>query len=415
MAPFQTQHLFVLVGTNPLPNYVAAKLLLAPAISSAPQHKPHLYLVHTKRTDPVADRLAKLFPDVVTKVPVDENNAADIYKAITPHVHSGSIGVNYTGGTKAMAVHTYQALRKLRKDDVICSYLDARTLSIQIDHPPNPSTCISIELAETVRLETLLQMHGHALHPDYAPPLEKPLQLGVARVMLDINREDWRTWCDKDALRPASGADIKKENKLRPVKLPTAWPDLAAQWPGCASVGDLAVKWKRSPREVAKWLDGGWLEDYTLAAVQAVAPSCHVHYSAANVWICAVSNEGHPTPALREFELDVAAIRGYQLFVLSCTTDSSKGRLKLKLFEAYARARQIGGDEARAALVCYAPKDEPDKKGNDPKRSPQTIQREIEDEWDARGLVRVFGEEHMPNLGEHLREWFQTQANRGGK
>ncbi|MGQ9828688.1 MAG: hypothetical protein ACUVSW_12580 [Roseiflexus sp.] len=49
LSNFQTQNLFLLVGTNLLPNYVTAKLLLKP--------DGRLYLVHTKETDEIADRL----------------------------------------------------------------------------------------------------------------------------------------------------------------------------------------------------------------------------------------------------------------------------------------------------------------------------------------------------------------------
>ena len=44
-------------------------------------------------------------------------------------------------------------------------------------------------------------------------------------------------------------------------------------------------------------------------------------------------------------------MRGYQLFGISCTTSASHKELKQKLFEAYIRAKQLGGDESRVALV----------------------------------------------------------------
>ena len=46
---FRTKHLFLLMGTNPLPNYVAAKLLLAP--------DGCIYFVHTDETDKITDKL----------------------------------------------------------------------------------------------------------------------------------------------------------------------------------------------------------------------------------------------------------------------------------------------------------------------------------------------------------------------
>jgi hypothetical protein len=66
---------------------------------------------------------------------------------------------------------------------------------------------------------------------------------------------------------------------------------------------------------------------------------------------------------------------------------------KLKLFEAYRRAKQIGGDEARVALVCCYEKPEEIKKGfmssiNDPK-------------------VNVFGCAELTKLSENLEKWIQ--------
>ncbi|MEO6063761.1 MAG: hypothetical protein ABIQ99_17655, partial [Thermoflexales bacterium] len=59
---------------------------------------------------------------------------------------------------------------------------------------------------------------------------------------------------------------------------------------------------------------------------------------------------GHETT----FEFDVAALRGYRLYAFSCTVDAKDKPTKMKLFEAYQRARQLGGEEARVALVCYS-------------------------------------------------------------
>lgn len=41
---------------------------------------------------------------------------------------------------------------------------------------------------------------------------------------------------------------------------------------------------------------------------------------------------------------------------ISCTTDSKHSLCKQKLFEAHLRAKQLGGDEARVALVSRCTK-----------------------------------------------------------
>ena len=70
------------------------------------------------------------------------------------------------------------------------------------------------------------------------------------------------------------------------------------------------------------------------------------------------------------------------------------------MFEAYIRARQLGGDEAKVAVVCFASK-------NNKNGSPDIIRKEIEEEWDVeKGMFRIFGVEDLPDLPAHLKEWF---------
>ena len=110
-------------------------------------------------------------------------------------------------------------------------------------------------------------------------------------------------------------------------------------------------------------------------------------------------------------ELDVATVSGYQLFVLSCIATEGmenmkvndrdepragdRGEAKRHLFEAYSRARQVGGDEARVALVsCVA--------------NPDTLKAEVVHEWDAEGKIEVFGRTHLRDLSTYLAKWFRS-------
>lgn len=99
----------------------------------------------------------------------------------------------------------------------------------------------------------------------------------------------------------------------------------------------------------------------------------------------------------RQFEFDIAAMRGHQLFAISCTTDSSKPLRKAKLIEAFVRARQLGGDEARVALVCaYG--------------DPAALEAEIAEDWFTVGRVRVFGRPDLTQLAEKLTRWFNREG-----
>ena len=85
-------------------------------------------------------------------------------------------------------------------------------------------------------------------------------------------------------------------------------------------------------KHLCKWLDGEWLEHYVLQQVKNISSSYSISDSRMSFHIPDNTNND-------KFEFDVAFMRNYQLFALSCTTDTEPGLCKLKLFEAYRRAR----------------------------------------------------------------------------
>jgi hypothetical protein len=155
--------------------------------------------------------------------------------------------------------------------------------------------------------------------------------------------------------------------------------------PKFAQSGD-KEKDRKSARRFCEWLGGKWLEDHTLDEIKRLSKPLSIHQSAQNV----ETKEVH-------FDVDVVALRGYQLFAFSCSTDDSKPLLKQKLFEAYVRARQLGGDEARIALVCCY-------------KRPEVIEQEIRYGVDPEGRIRIFGQPQLTNLGAHLADWIQEQS-----
>jgi hypothetical protein len=139
------------------------------------------------------------------------------------------------------------------------------------------------------------------------------------------------------------------------------------------------------------WFEGGWLEHIVLSRLKALQDSLHLHSVRRNVY-CSVDTEREQV-----FELDVVALRGYQLFVFSCGRGWSHKNLKLKLFEADMRARQLGGDQACVALVCC----------ND---DPKLLEKEVRTTMDAGERIKVFGREHLVNLGDELSAWITKQS-----
>lgn len=102
---------------------------------------------------------------------------------------------------------------------------------------------------------------------------------------------------------------------------------------------------------VVNLFDEKWLEDYVFSCLQAIAQDCGIHEIKKNTKIKRLEHTGNSS----RFEYDVTAMSGYRLIAFSSSITSNIKVAKLKLFEAYLRAKQIGGDEARFALVCGYP------------------------------------------------------------
>ena len=99
----------------------------------------------------------------------------------------------------------------------------------------------------------------------------------------------------------------------------------------------------------------------------------------------------------RKFEIDVGFVYHHRLFVISCTTIPNLKECKQKLFEVAHRARQLGGDLARSAIVSFL--DGADENG----QFVDQAQQDVEGLWDAPNKPKVFGL-------RDVREWFGSNG-----
>jgi hypothetical protein len=424
-----SEHLFLLVGSNPLPNAVAGKLLAAP--------RGTITLLHSGSSFHVAQRLQRWLcqqgfanPRLKEVKEFDPFSITQNVEAELQTIKASSVGLNYTGGTKAMSVYAYRATEqwtKKTKAQAVFSYLDARTLALVIEHKvfgrEDQIRKEPVGRVVTISLKELLEMHGWRLQQ---PPTTKPILPLSAKTLAVANADAeaanaWMTWkrtvLNLLCRREGNPNKWNSPSALRACRLslPTATQltDVAEslrselkQGTGDLGVGDATIACAyREPEDFCKWLDGLWLESALLSALQDCAGKNGLHDVSMNLE--PVSGEDKVTG----FEFDVAAMRGYQLFAFSCSTDTEnvqggKDRLKKKLFEAAIRARQLGGDEACVALVCCS--DDPDK-----------LQRETRHIFDGNSdqavrkgheRVKVFGQRHLGDLATRLSQWIQSQS-----
>lgn len=409
---YRPDHLLLLVGANPLPNLVSALLLAKPQVEGRGAHTK-IWLLHSDGQDgePSTIKAAQALEGVLRRKlpnpqdirlhPIPSSSRAGIEKAIISISDqlTGKVGLNYTGGTKPMAVHTYRTLERClgKHTRLVCSYLDPRRLALRFDYVEGlDREIVSILSDPTLRqvidvsLDDLAALHGYlpTTGEVWADPRSTPYLLDLIQAIAHVHSsidgfEAWRCWL---ATNPFTDLpSVVKYPDLAPV---CAAFDLLCGGVGLAQAEQVACKIKNNPtatlENCRKWFIGIWLEEYTLSAIQS-----------SNIKPCGRGKKYKPSRIAADFDLDVAALFGYQLFAMSCIATRERAKAKEHLFEIYVRARQLGGDEARIALVCCVD-------------DPSSLRDELERTWDAEGKLTVFGRNDLMSLPMGLDLWFRT-------
>ncbi|HZQ07106.1 MAG TPA: hypothetical protein VFD70_11040 [Anaerolineae bacterium] len=399
LEPYRTDNLILLIGTNPLPNYVAARLLCAP--------RGKIHLVCSSGTASIAERLEKKLAldglHFERRPVLSESRPQEIFSAIREMVMRmhGTVGLHYTGGTKAMSVHAYRAVKEVHSD-AVCSYLDAHDLKMVIDRGMGDGRDDEIPVGKAVTLTVREIARLHKI--EFEKSRDRPLLLDVARALQKDfeSGKQWLSWVEQNLMTLQNKRKPKPANELRTKPMPSGeFPELGQTFmnlgaPVDATLEDWAIATCEFPnssdglKEFVGWLAGGyWLESIALDALLQIKESCELDD-------CGMGYVAEQS----KFEFDVAATRGYQLFAFSCTTEDKDAMCKQKLFEGFERAKQMGGDEARTALVCY---------NRDPVNLLNKFKRE---NFFAEGTVRVFGANHMQDLPRYLAEWINNHKRR---
>ncbi|MEG4801787.1 DUF1887 family CARF protein [Microcoleus sp. ARI1-B5] len=415
----QVEHLFLLIGENPLPNYVAAKTLLKEG------GKP--YLVYTEYTSEAYKRLKEVLglrEEEKVELWNNESNAFEIQKAIKDKVQElqkqypdkKRFGLNYTGGTKAMAVHAYQAFLDLNlSPEPVFSYLDSRSLQMMFDRKNDRPIPLEVPKEKLeITGETLFSLH-RLYWKQGKKPINQPKLIQAATTIVNLYMDDhqrgsfdnaWLKWCE-NVLTPKTQKqnqygkyiDWKDEEYLKKIiELDlTAAPEVIKNILMehlRASSDKLSLQTAKQHGQfdkfshVCEWLSCGWLEHYVLDQIQQISVNPPIDRSAMSFNII-----DQPDDNWEKFQFDVAFMRSYQLFAISCTTSRSTERCKEKLFEAYIRAKQLGGSEARVALVCFH---------KNPENIIKTFKSLIEDP-----KIAVFGHKHLKKLSKAITNWLE--------
>lgn len=408
MKELKFKHLVLLVGTNPLPNLVVADYFL-----QINKKLEKIWLIHSEKTDRQAgtknqaDNLEKVLKkrwDTIhsnLKFPFEKIALKDVSQSITicndiddekitDSLKSGAFHFNYTGGTKTMSTHVYWKLKSsenlLEKS---FSYLDARNFQLVIDdldsvHIPEKDLRDHVSLS----LQELIELHGFErknkdkeFHfSDSLQVFQSLIENNNLKIFYGEQGYERRLFTDK---KGNLAEKIKKLNyleELRTYQPNNIFKSLVCKLPDKFKLfndkNEFNEKLENNKfKSVVKFLDGEWLEYHVLKTLEKALEDKNIITE--QNWVIKKPEWSKNL----DFELDVPLIHGYQLIGISCTTSSAKSLCKSKGFEIIHRTRQIGGDEAKAALITCLDKIERDK-----------LETELKyDTGLAMGNIKVFG------------------------
>ena len=171
----ETPFLILLIGSNPLPNYLATRLLAPRAVR----------LVYTPETEGPMKHLRKALHGIVPNAETRCVSAADCaqIRAVLSDVPNDA-HLDYTGGTKVMAAHARMAFRDAGGEDGRASYVDERAGVLRRDNGVEvPLTSDETNLT----FEVVFELHGCKLRDrtEREEPLPKAADAGaVLRAVL---------------------------------------------------------------------------------------------------------------------------------------------------------------------------------------------------------------------------------------
>lgn len=310
MLHYDFSDLVLLVGTNPLPNYVVANFFCA-----RNHNLKRIWLIQSEKKDnqegtvKLADWLVEVLENECSEIKkkgiefkrtsISEiGSANEIINEIESNVvakyrsrtDKSGMHLNYTGGTKAMSVHVYRTLEKQLGDSCTFSYLDARGFQLVFD---NGDKSDDLRELVSISIENLFRLHGSEKYEEKKVECTEKMY------------EDFKQ-------RLKAGFDnkygIEKDNKGHCLE---------------KYVWNIVTNGIKNDKE---------FESRSISIL--------------NNWRIWNTSEH-----IKFFETDILLVYGYQVYNISCTISNDEGKSKLKGMEALHRAAQIGGDEGRGILV----------------------------------------------------------------
>jgi len=366
------ENLVLLIGTNPLPNYIVAKYF-----SDKNSNLKNIFLIYSSgnkfqsSTKEFVENIKSVLEcnglrsDIkIHFIPIDDiEKKQNIYNCINNYLNtnpvSGKVHLNYTGGTKVMGIHSYEFFKEKFNERVEYSYLSPKIFKIINDDGNNESEDLRKEVKS--ELKNILELHGFKRINDenkiiFRDALNKFEKLIDKDILINYFKSYERKNFINDKNKLIStGITLTKKFKHKKIVdelliINNLLPD---DFKIFDKEGSLIEKLPLdiNIKKTVEFFDGFWLEDYVETVLSDL--NSNKNFKIYKNWEIKKPDWKNDS----KFELDLLIMNGYQLFGISCTTNSKRAECKRKGFEIFMRTRQIGGDESKSILITRLTKD----------------------------------------------------------
>ena len=327
-------------------------------------------LLHSNITNNYAQKIKEKMGltgyDSLVNLGDDERGKEKIIEAISNKLTAlqnecaiSTIHLNYTGGTKPMAVYAYNGVidfckkNRIENNKIIFSYLDPKKFKLVLDesetgYPAEPDSDLRYKL--TLDIQDLFDIHlmRYDKKGELATFDNEDLDIKkISKEISDSFDKGKPVWpekffdLNKKKLNINGITKLNEENFFRGINKDI--PSLKNFFK--EDKFDLE---KENPKErftkLIKFMSGIWLEDFVVDIIKGLNEEKKIAYDE-------IHKSVHATYKTRELEVDIIVMKGYQMFLFSCTADDNIENVKSKAFEAVFRAEQLGGDHATAVTV----------------------------------------------------------------
>lgn len=369
--------LIMIIGTSPMPNLIG--------VCTRIKNNGKVIMIHTNETKIIANNLEKLIEkknrdkdtEINTRLEAMEfyDDPAKVYEELSRALNNvfqefnllnnpdKVIELNFTGGTKVMSSIAYSIFKSKfenKNENALLTYLDGEKSQINILNLKNHKECI-ISYSKShetlpITIDDIVSLHFELdntfPYKKEEPEIDPINEKIYGKVIENLeNRQEYIHF-----LNSIYEEVSDNKNKEWDVNLDTILRNSRIKLEGYSDFKSLLASYedtypdlkKKKINKTIRWdLAGGWLENILFKILLGWKEKDLID-DVVNSLERKKNIDNHV-----KFEVDLIVLKNHQLYCISVTTIENYDEAKFKLYEIKARAKSLGGVEAKVAFISF--------------------------------------------------------------